>query len=260
MRIWYQSSTSMGSDPKWVPYQESLKRHVQKVARPDTSVEVHGVKVSHPLMERSGYAKYLNQGQIIDNAITAEREGYDVFCVGCTLDPGYYEVREVVSIPVAFLAESCFHLASILADKFSLLAHGERTYIALRQKMRHYGVEERFIPSRVFSISMPDLINGFGNPKPVIDVVEEAGREAAGNGVGMFVPACNILNMVLVDAGLREIDGVPILDTAGALVKVAELMFDLKEIGVSRSKTGPFTPLQGEELVSIREVYSGTKA
>jgi len=245
----------MGSDPMWVPYQESLKRHVQKVARPDTKVEVHGVKVSHPLVERSSYVQYLNRAQIINNAITAEGEGFDVFCVGCTLDPGFYEIREVVSIPVAFLSESCFHLASILADKFSLLAHSEKTLLSLMQKMKQYGVEGRYVPCPAFTISMPDLINGFSHPEPVIDVVKQAGREAVENGAGMLVTGCNILNMVLVDASFREIDGVPIMDTAGALVKVAELMFDLKQAGISRSKAGAYTPLSREELAAIREVY-----
>lgn len=40
MRIWYQSSAALGIDPKWTPYEKSLKRHVQEVARPDTKVKV----------------------------------------------------------------------------------------------------------------------------------------------------------------------------------------------------------------------------
>ncbi len=255
MRIWYQSSTSMGSDPMWTPYQESLRRHVQEVARPDTEVEVHGVRVTHPLVERSSYVQYLNQGQIINNAIAAEREGYDAFCVGCTLDPGFYEVKEVVSIPTAFLAESCFHLASILADKFSLLAYNENILLGLKQKMKQYGVEERYVPCSTFSLDLPDLVNGFSHPEPIVDAVKQAGQEAARNGAGMLITACNILNMVLVDTGLREINGVPIMDTAGALVKVGELMVDLKKAGISRSKAGRYTQLSAEELASIRELY-----
>lgn len=255
MRIWYQSSASLGRDLMWRPYQESLKRHVRKVTRPDTKVEVHGVKVTHPLVERSRYAQYLNQAQIINNAITAEREGYDVFCVACTLAPGFVEIREVVNIPVAFLSESCFHLASILADKFSLLAYNKNILLALRQKIRQYGLEDRFILCRTFSLSLPDLVSGFNHPQPIIEIVKQAGREAIENGAGILITACNILNMVLVDCGLREIDGVSILDTAGAMVKVAEFMVDLKQAGISRSKAGLYTPLSREELVSVRKLY-----
>ena len=255
MKIWYQSSAPLGIDPKWDPYQESLKRHVQKVARPDTKVDIHGAHLSHPLLERSRYVGYLHQAQIIDNAIQAEGEGYDAFCVACTLDPGFFEIREVVSIPVAFLSESCFHLASILADKFSLLAHSENTMAMLRQKIRQYGLQERFIPPNTFNLSLLDIIKGFKNPAPIVSIVKEAGRKTIEQGAGILLPACNILNMVLVDADLREINGAPILDTAGAMVKVTEFMVDLDRVGISRSRTGVYTPLSDEEVASIRNLF-----
>lgn len=255
MQIWYQSSTSLGVDPIWRPYQESLERHVQKVARPGTKVEVHGVEFTHPLVEQSNYVKYLNQAQIINNAIRADREGYDVFCLGCTLDPGFLEIREVVNIPVAFLSESCFHLASILANKFSLLSYNKSILLALEQKIRQYGLEKQFIPCSPFSLTMPDLLSGFDNPEPIVDAVKQAGREAIERGAGILLSSCNILNMVLVNCGLREIDGVFILDTAGALVKVGEFMVDLKQAGISRSKSGLYSPLSKEELTNIRRTY-----
>jgi Asp/Glu/hydantoin racemase len=218
-------------------------------------VEVHGVEVTHPLMEQSNYVKYLNQAQIINNAIKAEREGYDAFCVGCTLDPGFIEIREVVDIPVAFLAESCFHLAAILADKFSLLAYNKSILLALEQKIRQYGLEKRFIPCSPFRLTMPDLLGGFDNPSPIVDAVKQAGGEAIQRGAGILLSACNILNMVLVNCGLREIDGVSILDTARALVKVGEFMVELKQAGIYRSRSGLYAPLSKEELINIRRTY-----
>ena len=45
MRIWLQSATSLGYDPKFDLYRESVKRSAQKVIRADTVVDVKGVKV-----------------------------------------------------------------------------------------------------------------------------------------------------------------------------------------------------------------------
>ena len=67
---------SLAVDPVWAPYQESLKKHVQGVAREGTQVDVHGVKFVDPMLERSHYVRYLNEAQVIENAITAEMEGY----------------------------------------------------------------------------------------------------------------------------------------------------------------------------------------
>ncbi|MFC2013665.1 aspartate/glutamate racemase family protein [Chloroflexota bacterium] len=255
MRIWWQSSMSLDVDPLWKPYQESLKRHIQEVARQGTTVDVHGVKFVEPLLERSNYVRYLNEAQVINNAITAEREGYDAFCVGCTLDPGLPEIKEVVSIPVVFLSESCMHLACILGGKFSLLAFNKHVLLHLTCKVRQYGLEEHLIPSEPFNLSVVDLPNGFENPDPIIHAIRQAGMEAIAQGTGMFISACNILNMVLIDCGCRQIDGVPILDTAGALVKITELMVDLEQIGITRSKVGLYTSLSKEELARIRKSY-----
>lgn len=255
MRIWWQSSLSLGADPIWTPYQESLIKHVQKVARAGTEVDVHGVKFAEPLLERSNYVRYLNEAQVIDNAITAEREGYDAFCVGCTLDPGISEIREVVDIPVAFLSESCLHLACILGGKFSLLAFNKDVLLYLTQKIKQYGLEEQFVPCPPFDMSVVDLPGGFSNPAPFVDAVKQTGQKAIEQGAGILISACNVLNMVLVNCGCRQIDGVPILDTAGALMKMTELMVDLKQIGVSRSKAGLYTPLSKEDLARVRKSY-----
>ena len=121
MKIWYQSSARLTNDPKMHKYQEALKSHVQNISMPDTKVHIYGVKSSHLFREHSCFVEYLHQAQIIDNAIQAEKEGYDAFCMACTSDPGYYEIREVVTMPVTFLSECCIHLATILADTFSFI-------------------------------------------------------------------------------------------------------------------------------------------
>ena len=255
MRIWWQSSVTLGVDPTWQPYQEALIKHVQEVARAGTTVEVHGVKVVDMLLDRSNYVEYLNEAQVIDNAIIAEQKGYDAFCVGCTLDTGLLPVKEVVDIPVAFLSECCLHLACILGRKFSLLAYNKNVLLHLIEKIKQYGLEQQFVPCDRFNLNTADLPSGFSNPDPIVDAVKQTSRRAIEQGAGILISACNILNMVLVNCGCRQIDGVPILDTAGALVKMTELMVDLKQIGISRSKAGSSTYLSKEELARVRKVY-----
>lgn len=255
MKIWYQSSAALGIESTWDSYYASLVRHVRKVARPNTEINVHGVQRSHPFMDRSKYVNYLNQAQIIDNAIKAETEGYDAICIACTLDPGYSEIKEVVNIPVVFLSEYCFHLASILAGKFSLLANSKNIKEILQQKIKQYGLQEHSIQSDNFDLSLPDIMKGFEHPDPVVNIVKEAGRKAIEKGARILIPTCNILNMVLVGADFRAVSGVPILDTAGAMVKATEFMVDLNRIGISRNKVGIDTPLSKEELIDIRNLY-----
>lgn len=248
---------ALGVDPVWTSYQESLNTHLRRVARSDTQVDVMGVKVVEPILGRSAYARYLNEAQIIENAFVAERDGYDAFCVGCTLDPGSAEIKEITDIPAVFLFESCSHLAYSLGGRFSLLAFNKEVLRLHEQMVKHYQLGECLVPcDTLLNMTSRDLASSFKNPGPVLAAVTEVGRRAIEKGAGMFISTCNILNMIFVTSNFREIDGVPILDTAGTTLKMAETMVDLKKIGVSRSKKGYYTSLPKDQLMSVRKRYN----
>ena len=114
----------------------------------------------------------------------------------------------------------------------------------------------KFIAPSTFNINFPEeLLNSFKNPTSIINKVKDTGRRAIERGARMLVPSCNVLNMVLIDANLRAIDGVTILDIAGTTLKVAEFMVDLEQAGISRSKSALCMPLSKDDILSIRNSY-----
>lgn len=249
----------MGADPIWDDYQEALRDHLKRLARPDTQVDVRGVNVVAPMLDRSAYARYLNTAQVIENSYMAEREGYDAFCVGCTLDPGIAEIKDIVDIPVVFLFETCTHLAWNLARKFALLGFNKQGLRLHEQMLARYQLERCVVPcDTLMSISAKDLAAGIRSPQRILSAVKEAGRKAVDGGAGMFLSTCNILNMIFVTSGFRDIDGVPILDMAGSALKMTEAMVDLRRIGVTRSER-PANSLRKEELLRIRKSYGMDK-
>ncbi len=237
MRIWYQSSAPLDKSPLWKQYGESLKRHVQKVARAGTVVDVHGLDLSCLVQDRSHSVEYTRTAQWIDNARVAEREGYDAFAGGCMLDPGFNQIREAVDIPVAFGAETSLHLACILAHKFSIVAYNEALLLQIEERVKQYGVWERFVHASCCSMSEEELLKDPANAADIVKAVRKGVKKAIKDGAGILVPSCNVLNMVLVSSAVSEIDGVPVLDNVGVVVKMAELLVDLKQIGVTRSKS-----------------------
>ncbi len=52
---------------------------------------------------------------------------------------------------------------------------------------------------------------------------------------------------------MEEIDGVPVLDNQAAAIKMAEMLVDLKKLGIGRSKksSGP----SKEEIIAGRKLY-----
>ena len=121
MKIWSQSCSAMGKGPIESDYEKSLKRHAQKIARPDTVVDFHGVDAPIPGMTVSHTSTEVCGWQSVRNAIKAEREGYDVFALANTHDPSYYRIREMVDIPVVFMMEVSLHMALMLGQKFAFL-------------------------------------------------------------------------------------------------------------------------------------------
>jgi len=258
VKIWYQSYSPLGKDPRWKNYEESLKSHARKVARADTEVEIHGVERMAPRMVDSDYIMYLHVAQIIDNALQAEQKGCDAFVVGGTLDPGAAYLRELLDIPVTFLGESAYYAACLLAPRFSLIASSEAILRAQTRLIGNYGLSQRLVPGIHLDVTslleIADEMNN--NPKKVVTMVTEKAAQPIGEGAGALVVGPGILASFLTQQGVREINGVPIVDGMAAVIKAAEMLVDFKKMGISRGKKGfGVSPVSKEELLAARKVY-----
>ena len=257
MRIWYQSYSAIGFDSRWENYKKDLKDCVQKVARPDTIVDVHGIEKVAPKMVDSDYIQFMHISQVVENALKAEREGYDGFCLAGALDLGAVYIKEVLDIPVAAIAESSFYCACLLARKFGIITVSE---VMLRRQMelvKFHGLEQRCVPGVHIDFSDPvDLVGLFGkNPQRVIDMFTEAAQKVIAEGAGALVPGFGALSSFLDRQGIHNIDGVPIVDIVAVVIKTTEMLVDLDRIGVKRSRKGFYIYPSQEELIAARKIY-----
>lgn len=256
MKIWLHSATALETDPAFEPYRKALIKHSQKVARTGTQVDVHGgIEVMSAMMDRARYIQSLNIPNIVDNALQAEKEGCDAFVLTCMYDPGFYDLREVLSIPVVFPLETCCTLACLLAPKFTLLGHSDIHLRRLTDMVKNYGLSERYVLCPSFNISLQAMNAGFTDPEPVLKELRPIVKVAAQQGADMLISTSGNLNMILVTHGIKEIEGIPFMDSVGAGIKAAELLVDLKNIGIERARRGLFTPLSKEQLAHVRRIY-----
>ena len=255
MKIWCQSASALGTDPMLKPYEEALQKHIQETARRGTTVHLHGVKVWSSAVNWLRYAEYLNSSEIIDNAIEAEKKGYDAFVVLCMDDPAFYELRQTVNIPVVSSGEAAFHIACLLAPKFAILSYNVAPLRHQMDNAKHYGLGERLVPGGAFGITLSEVVQSFKKPEPILKGVREVSKRASEQGAAILVPSCGMLNMILVENKIRDVEGVPILDTVGTVLKMAELLVDLKALGTNRSNIGSYTRVAADELVALRKAY-----
>lgn len=73
--------------------------YLRESLRPDTEIDYAHIAKGFPSVECDLHAAF-NKPQIIASAIQAERDGFDGIFINCFDDPGVYECREVLSIPV----------------------------------------------------------------------------------------------------------------------------------------------------------------
>ena len=252
MKIWCQSCGSFGQDPVWDDYEQCLNKRAKEVARPDTYIELHGLDAPVPAIDTYNASRNMCTIQSTRNAIRAEREGFDAFVMISLIDAGFYEIREVTDLPVVFMLENCIHFALMLAPKFSFLTHNKSLLLRMTELTNQYGLDKNLIPGGYLDLSYSVWPDMYKHPEHHVDKIVQKAKELIANGAGIIIPSALPLDVWLVQQGLTEIDGACVLDAFGCAIKMAELMVDLKKVGISRSKVGPPSK---EMLENIQKLY-----
>ncbi len=237
MKLFYQSVAPLGENPMWNNYEKALVQHLCSVKRPETEVTVKGVKVTIPQATEYAYLEYLNLYQILESGFKVEEDGYECFILGCLTDPGHDILRSVLDIPIVFAGETSMHLACLIGKKFGFVARTERTADRISSNIRNYGLGERALPTTHLNISFETLSRSFEDPTFVLDLFFAKSKELIAQGADVIIPGCGTLNVLLALNKVSRHDNAAILDPVGSLVKVGEMMVELKQkgsLGVSR--------------------------
>jgi len=242
MKIWYQSLFDAGRIPA---YFEGVRKRVATVARPDTEVHLHampeGVYGARTPAEAViyPYTASLYAQDILENALRAEAEGYDVFALSSVQDPALLEARSLLDIPVVGYGESAMHFACLLGSRFVIIAFGERFDQMLDLHVKRLGLAERALPTMLLErTSFADVGHALEDAGALVERFTQTARKAIALGAEAIIPGQLYLSEAIVRAGVTRIDEVPIVDGLAALVKMAEAMADLKKLGISVTRRG----------------------
>lgn len=258
MKIWLQSGSALSGDaktPYGQTYEDSLQRHLKSVARPDTRLETFGIERTPYGKDRYHASLHMVVSLMIKSVLRAEPEGFNAVAVINTFDHGYHEIREVVGLPVVFITESAMLLACQLAPAFSFVTHNKAMLVHITELAKQYGVAERMAAGACLNLTYEDFPKMYEDPAPYLAQFTEAAQQVIARGAAAIMVAGNPMNMFLVDQGVRDIDGVPILDCCTAVVKTAEFMVDLERLGIRRSAAGLFPAPTPEDMAQIRKLY-----
>lgn len=218
-------------------YAKTLSEHALAVCGKDTVVDVHGVApgtypdgitpieaIVYPWVDR------MVSTQIVQNAVTAEREGYDAVAISCFFDPGLREARSLVDIPVVSLCETSLMVGSVMGGRFGLIGLGPEQVFVLEDLVARYGATGRVVATLPMSpaVTEDDLESIHSGGGDLIERVDAVARQAVDMGADLIIPAEGVLNTALVLRGANSLAGVPVMDAYGTLLCYAEMLVHLQ--------------------------------
>jgi allantoin racemase len=258
IRIWHQSFTVLSD---LAAYDEALRDHFRRVARPDTVIDMHGMRegtyrTNYPGddIKHVGF-QFLHSIQFLQGALLAERQGYDAYALSTLPEPGLREIRALVGIPVLGYGECAARAAAAEDRKFGALAFIPELAELYRDNVQRHGLGCRLVGAQDVGFRFTDVLAGFDAPGPLIDRFRVAARDLIAKGADAIVPGEAPLNVLLAMNDVTEIDGVEIVDSLGSWVRAAEVAVDGRRSGNATSGTGYFgaipDPIRRDEILDF---------
>jgi len=90
---------------------------------------------------------------VVNRVVRAEREGFDAVFVCCCYDPGSWEARELVDIPVVAAFEAAVRHANAISQRYSVIATEPKTVHCCRELAQLYGTAGKLASVRHIDIS-----------------------------------------------------------------------------------------------------------
>jgi allantoin racemase len=189
--------------------------------------------------------------------VAGSRGRYDAYVIACFGDPALAACREVSGVPVLGIAEAAFHVASLVAFKWSIVTVLPRVKPLLEELVHRNGMEMRCASIRCTPLTVLEIEEDIERTKRLM--VEEARAAIAEDGAEAILLGCAGLGPL--DKWMQDQLGVPVLDGVACAVTLAEA---LHRYGVTTSKVAAYKDPEPKELVacpgSLAEIYAGTPA
>lgn len=262
MRIWHQSFTVLDDVPH---YRDALHRHLHALAAPDTTVDLHGMKPGTYPSDYPGthiryaYLSGLHKEQFVHAALQAQDEGYDAFLIATIPDTGYEECRSLVDIPVVTLGQTSVLTAAMLGSRVGIVNFIGALEPQLRRNLRVYGLDGLVGPVVQVAAEFTDVMSAYAEPEGLLEAFRAAARTAIDEGADVIVPGEGPLNVFLADQGLSRVDDVPVLDSLGTCLQVAEMRArQYRGTGLVPARRGFHFEQPPRELIDRAREFYGT--
>lgn len=168
----------------------------------------------------------------------------DAYVIACFDDTGLDAARCATEVPVIGIGEAAFHLASLVAGKFSVVTTLARSVPAIEHNLAKYGLSSRCAKVRSSEVAVLELERPGSNARHRIS--DEIARAIREDHAEAIVLGC--AGMADLAHSLSEEHGVPVLDGVVCAITLAESLF---KVGLKTSKIGGYAAPRGKRFAGI---------
>ncbi len=120
-----------------------------------------------------------------------------------------------------------------------------------RQMITCYGLQSKHLRGPyVFPMTENELAVALKEPGPVAEKFKAVAQKAVDDGASVLIPVPSFINMLFYKTGgLTKLGGATVLDPVAVAAKFAEMLVDLKKIGIEVSRTLQVYGSPGKELL-----------
>lgn len=170
---------------------------------------------------------------MLQRILEAERAGASAHIIACFDDTGLDAARQAVASPVVGIGEAAYHMASLLAGKFSVVTTLPLAIPVIEHNLARYGLASRCARVRAGGFGVLDLEDPTsGAVERLSEEIEAAKREERAEAI---VLGC--AGMADLAAVLSEKHALPVIEGVSAAVVLAE---GLVKLGLKTSKRGGY--------------------
>ncbi len=170
---------------------------------------------------------------LLEEIAKGEAAGADAHIIACFDDTGLEAARCLARAPVIGIGEAAFHMAPLVAHRFSVITTLSRSIAAIETNLLKYGLDRRCARVRAAEVPVLALEDpGSGARAQINAEITAALRDDRCDAI---VLGC--AGMADLARSLSVQHGVPVLDGVACAVKLAE---GLAALSLCTSKSGPY--------------------
>ncbi|MGI6247518.1 MAG: aspartate/glutamate racemase family protein [Pseudochelatococcus sp.] len=238
MRIFWQSFVDASAS---APYMARLQEYLNGIAAPGAVVDVAGI--SPPDRDFGRLSELRCAILAIDNGLAAEEAGYDAVVIGHFQDPGLYELRASLRIPVVGAGEASLHAGAQLGRRLGLVTLDGVFETWHLEQAALYGLEGRIAGVRGLDCMPGDFSDALAGDETAYARMREAfvacARPLVDAGADVVIPAGILPGLLISREHGFTVGRAPVLNSAAVALKSAEMWVQLHRLNGIEPSRGP---------------------